>query len=206
MKINNASVSAILNRNFNKNDIAILINKGVIEQELIPLILNLITTRTRLQNLLRLYTYENSTLYLMNQDNNIAILQLSYGKDIKENDIIAGFEKIKNIAEDVFRENIFTYELSFSSIIERKLKQTPITLPSQFFTNPKIFGYRIISDIQDSEFDIRFKDIKEIILEPLLNDIRQTFINVTYRDKSLNQDKISSIFKETENIINAMCE
>ncbi|MBB5254497.1 hypothetical protein [Sulfurisphaera ohwakuensis] len=203
MKINNASISAIFNRNFNKNDVAILINKGVIEQELVPLILNLITTRTRLQNLLRLYTYENSTLYLINLDQ-VSLLQLSFGKEVKEEDLVSGFEKVKNLAEDVFRENIMTYELAFSGIVERRIKGLPISMPS--LNNPKIMGFRIISGLQDSSDDIRYKDLLEIILEPVVNNLNQTFVSVTYRDKSLNQDRISSTFKDVEDIINYLCE
>ncbi|QIW23892.1 hypothetical protein EWF20_06835 [Sulfolobus sp. S-194] len=203
MKINNASISAIFNRNFNKNDIAILINKGVIEQDLVPLILNLITTRTRLQNLLRLYTYENSTLYLINLEQ-VSLLQLSFGKEVREEDLISGFEKVKNLAEDVFRENIMTYELAFSGIIERRIKGLPVSIPS--LNNPKIMGFRIISGLENSSHDIRYKDLFEIILEPVVNNLNHTFVSVTYRDKSLNQDKISSTFKDVENVIKYLCE
>lgn len=205
MKINNASVSAIINRNFNKNDIAILINKGVVEQELVPLILNLITTRTRLQNLLRLYTYENSTLYIMNQDN-YAILQISYGKDVKEDEISTGFQKIKDLANDIFKNNILTYEVSISGVIDRKLKQMSISLQTQLFDNPKMFGYRIISGSLESQTDIRYANIKEIILEPIINNINQTLISVTFRDTNINENIINSIFQEVNNVINYFCE
>lgn len=158
-----------------------------------------------MQDLLRLATFDNSTLYLMNLDKN-AVLQMSYGKDVKAEDLITGFQKIKSLSEEIFKENVITYELSFSGIEERKLKTIDISISSSIFDSPKIFGYRIISALKDSEKDIRFSDIKEIRLEPMVDDITKTFVSVTIRDRGLNEEKISSIFKEVETIVNSLTE
>jgi len=186
--ITSASISGILNRRFVKEDVANLINAGLVDKDLVNLLLNFLATKTRFQDLLILNNIKGNNVSLLNRGK-ISFFSVSFKPPISDEIIVEIYKEFKDKYLKLFEKEIIGYEFSFKAVEEGKIKllEPPQEVKTDILSSPKLMGVRLI----DSKSDISSESInyKEIVIEPLIGE-NKVLISLTYRDKTLDENII----------------
>ena len=201
--ITNLTISAILKRKFDKNDVARLVGNGLVDKDLLPLLLNFLATKTSLQDLLIFNNIKEHRVALLNRYET-GFLVLMYKTPIAEmKEIIDAFNNFKKTYLPLFMGDVTGFELAYKSLKDGKLKriEPPFPLQLSIINHPKLISYRIAEDTEFSPLNTNFR---EILIEPSLIDNGKIIINVTYRNQELDENLINKVFDEVDKLVDSL--
>jgi hypothetical protein len=201
--ITNLTISAILKRKFDKNDVARLVGNGLVDKNLLPLLLNFLATKTSLQDLLIFNNIKEHKVALLNRYGT-SFLALIYKTPIVERkEIIDAFNNFKKTYLPLFTEDIAGFELAYKSLENGKLKriEPPFPLQLSIINYPKLISYRIAEDTEFSPLNTNFR---EILIEPSLIDDGKIIITVTYRNRELDECLLNRVFDEVNKLVDSL--
>ncbi|BCU69035.1 hypothetical protein [Stygiolobus caldivivus] len=189
--ITSASISGILNRRFVNEDVGKLINAGLVDKDLVNLLLNFLATKTKFQDLLIFNNIKGNNTSLLNRGK-ICFVSVSFKPPINDETIIDVFNEFKDNYLKIFEKDLIGFEFSFKAVEDGKLRllDIPPEIKTDLFTSPKLMGFRIVEG--GSEISPESINYKEIIVEPLIEQPK-ILLSLTYRNKVIDENTIRSL-------------